>query len=75
MASIDEHDRKLIGALRSLCQLAHVNWPRDTDIHVSTGSGHGASGKVTIPARLLERILSEAESGERDFIQRAMRRD
>lgn len=69
--SLQEHDQKLIDALKALCRIAQVNWPRDTDIRVSTGNGAAASGSVTIPSRLLTQILQEAERSDMGTIQKA----
>ena len=70
--SLQEHDQKLIDALKALCRIAQVNWPRDTDIRVSTGNAAVASGSVTIPSRLLAQLLQDAERSDAAMIQAIM---
>jgi hypothetical protein len=56
---MSEQERDLRKALRALCDMASINYPRNTDLTVGLSSSGPANGTLTIPVWLLSKLLEE----------------
>lgn len=59
----NEHDTKLIEALKSLVAMAKANWPRNQDVTISLPAGAPAQGSVRVPVYLLDKLLKDFANG------------